>query len=277
MSELNQAKDSLAKINEKYDKSKQNVAEREREVKALKKTIAELEKELNFEKVTAELKQVIWTAIGQSITNQWEYIDAIYEQVGLIGRARKELHRARTSLGNMPDLAPKMIEVLNYRTSSQLVKMGIGNRTETISLIKRVLTMKSLIQTLDRRIQDMQADINKFQNRFLALQDKGLPSLLESGKLLSHEKYIKRVSTFAAIQIAETPGTSSAGPVTGKILFEKLDNLFFIRNEVSHLFDEPPHFYKYTEADETLGSILKHQLPPPDTWQDLIRLLLNQS
>ncbi len=28
MSELNQAKDTLAKINEKYDKSKQNVAKR---------------------------------------------------------------------------------------------------------------------------------------------------------------------------------------------------------------------------------------------------------
>ena len=140
----------------------------------------------------------------------------------------------------MPEIAPKMIEVLNYRTSSQLVRMGIGNRTETISLIKRVPTMKNLIQTLDRRIQDMQADINKFQNRFLALQDRGLPSLLESGKLLSHEKYIKRVSTFAAIQIAEAPGASSgAGPVTGQILFERLDNLFFIRNEVTHLFDEP--------------------------------------
>ena len=89
MSELSQARDSLAKVNEKYDKSKQNVAEREREVKALKKRIAELEKELSFDKVTAELKQVIWTTIGQSITNQWEYIEAIYEQVGLIGRARK--------------------------------------------------------------------------------------------------------------------------------------------------------------------------------------------
>ena len=65
MSELSQAQDSLAKINEKYDKSKQNVAEREREVKALKKRIAELEKELSFDKVTAELKQVIWTTIGQ--------------------------------------------------------------------------------------------------------------------------------------------------------------------------------------------------------------------
>ncbi len=78
MTELNKAKESLAKLEEKYDKSKQNVAEREREVKALKKTIAELEKQLSFDKVTAEIKQVIWTAIGQAISNQWEYIVAIY-------------------------------------------------------------------------------------------------------------------------------------------------------------------------------------------------------
>ena len=125
----------------------------------------------------------------------------------------------------------------------------------------------------------MQADINKFQNRFMALQDRGLPSIIDpSGKLLSHEKYVKRVSNFAATQIAEAPSTSSeAGPVTGKILFDRVDNLFFIRNEIAHLFDEPPHFYKYTEADETMGSILKHQLPAPDVWEELIRLRLNQS
>jgi len=125
------------------------VAEREREVKALKKRIAELEKELTLDKVTSELKRVIWGNIGQSITNQWEYIEAIYEQVALIGRARKEMQRARASLGSMPEIATKMIDVLNYRTSSQLVRMGIGNRTETISLIRRVLTLRNLIQTLE--------------------------------------------------------------------------------------------------------------------------------
>lgn len=111
------------------------------------------------------------------------------------------------------------------------------------------------------------------------MQDRGLPSILDpSGKLLSHEKYVKRVSNFSATQIAEAPSTSAeAGPVTGQILFDRVDNLFFIRNEVAHLFDEPPHFYKYTEAYETIGSILRHQLPPPDTWQELIALLLNQS
>lgn len=64
ISELNQAKETLAKINENYNKSKQNVAEREREAKALKKRINELEKELTLDKVTAELKRILWANIG---------------------------------------------------------------------------------------------------------------------------------------------------------------------------------------------------------------------
>ena len=175
----------------------------------------------------------------------------------------------------MPEIAARMINVLNYRTSSQLIKMGIGNRTETISLIKRVLTLRNLIQTLERRTQDMQADINKFQNRFMALQNRGLPSLLEpSGKFLSHEKYAKRVNTFAGNQISEAASSSTEiGQVIGQTLFNRVESLFFIMNEITHLFDEPPHFYKYTEADETMGSILRHQ----DVWDNLIQLLLNQS
>lgn len=80
MLELNQAKDSLAKVNERYDKSKKNVAEKERDIKALKKRITELEKELTLDKVTAELKTVLWANIGQSITDQWHFIETIDEQ-----------------------------------------------------------------------------------------------------------------------------------------------------------------------------------------------------
>lgn len=155
------------------------MAEREREVKALKKRITELEKELTLDKVTSELKRILWANIGQSITDQWEYIEAIHEQIMLIRKAHREIQRARASLGNMPEIATKMINMLNNRTSSQLIKMGSGNNTETISMIKRVLTLRNLVQTLERRTQDMQADINKFQDRFMALQNRGLPSLLE--------------------------------------------------------------------------------------------------
>lgn len=280
MTELNQAKETLAKLNERYDKSKQNVAEKEKEIKALKRRINELEKELTLDKVTAELKTVLWANIGQSITNQWQYIETIHEEMELIEKEHREIQRARASLGNMPEAAKRMINVLNHRTSSQLATMGITNRTETISIVKRVLTLRTLVQTLERRSQDMQTEINKFMDKFVALQNRGLPNLMSSaGRLLSHENYAKRVNTFAANQITEKPSTSEeSGPASGQNLYNRVENLFFIMNEINHLFDVPPNFYKYTEADETIEAILRHQLPTQEVWTKLIQLILsNQS
>ena len=71
MAELNEAKEKLATLKEKYDKSKKSVAEKAREVKALKEKIKELEKELTLEKIVAETKKFFWANIGQSITYQW--------------------------------------------------------------------------------------------------------------------------------------------------------------------------------------------------------------
>ena len=64
MTELNEAMEKLSKFNERYDKSKQTVAEKGREIKALKDRIKELEKELQLDKVVAEIKIVLWANIG---------------------------------------------------------------------------------------------------------------------------------------------------------------------------------------------------------------------
>ena len=151
MLELNSAKESLAKINDRYDKSKQTVAEKDKEVKALKNKIKELENELKLDKVVVELKIVLWANIGQSINEKWPYIETIHEQLDLIPKAHTEIQRARAALSNMPEIATRMINVLNNRTSTQLAAMGISNRTEHIQLIKRVLTLRNLVQTLERR------------------------------------------------------------------------------------------------------------------------------
>jgi len=276
MAELKEARENLAKLNEKYDKSKQTVAERGREIKTLKDRIKELEKELTLDKVTAELRLVLWTRIGQSITDQWKYIETIHEQVELTKKAHKEIQRSRASLGNMPEVVNRMINVLNNKTSAQLATMGISNRTETILLIKRALTLRNLVQTLERRTHEMQTDINRFMTKFVALQNRGLPGLLNSaGRLLTHEQYAKSVNTFATNQIAERPSTSEEiGPATGQSLYNRVEDLFFIMNEIKHLFDTPPNFYKYSEADETLDAILRHQLPTQEYWTQMIQLIL---
>lgn len=151
MNELKDAKEKLAHIEEKCDKSKQQVAEKTREAKTLERKIKELEKEMTMGKAITELKKIIWLKIGQSITDQWQYIETIHEQMDLLGRAYAENQKARASLGSMPEVATRMINVLNNRTGIQLATMGIRDRTDTILLIKRVLTLRKYVQALERK------------------------------------------------------------------------------------------------------------------------------
>ena len=107
----------------------------------------------------------------------------------LLGRAQAENQRARASLGSMPEIANRMINVLNNRIGLQLAGMGIRDRIDTILLIKRVLTLRNYVQTLERKCQEMQIEINAFKEKFTTLQQKGLPNLLTSNQRpLTHEQ-----------------------------------------------------------------------------------------
>ena len=219
---------------------------------------------------------MLWANIGQSINEQWPYIETIHEQLELIPKAQREIHRSRAQLGSMPEVATRMINVLNHRTSSQLTAMGITNRTDTIQMVKRVLTLRNFVQTLERRTQDMQTEVNKFLEKFQVLESRGLPGLLNSaGRLFTHDQYAKRVNTFATSQINDKPSTSEeTGPTIGQSLYNRVENLFFIMNEINHLFGVAPNFFKYTEAKETMDAILKHQLPTQEWWTHAIQKIL---
>ena len=68
--EIKNAKEKLAELDAKYDKSKVTVAEQGREIKALKDKIKALEKELNLETAMADIKRILWAKIGHSINQQ---------------------------------------------------------------------------------------------------------------------------------------------------------------------------------------------------------------
>ena len=71
--------------------------------------IKAFEKELTLDKTLVEIKKILWAKIDQSITNQWQSIQTIHEQIELINIAQFETQRARASLGNMSEQANKMI------------------------------------------------------------------------------------------------------------------------------------------------------------------------
>jgi len=169
VSELKEAKEKLAKLEISYDKSKQTVAERTREVKALENKVKTLEKDLTLHKPLAEIKTIMWTKIGQSITDQWKSIQTIHEKIDLIEMAHVEIQKARELLGNMPKQANRLVHFLNTHTKVQLAALNIKDRISTILTVKKVLTMRNFIKNLERKCQEMQTEINAFTEKFTIL------------------------------------------------------------------------------------------------------------
>lgn len=151
MAELKETKEKLAKIEVSYDKSNIYVADKTREVKALEKRIMELEKDLTLHKTLTEVKTILWTKIGQSITDQWPSIQTIHDQIELIKIIQVETQKAKELLADKPEQANKLIHFLNIHTKDQLAALDIQNRTDTILTVKRVLTMRNYVQNLERK------------------------------------------------------------------------------------------------------------------------------
>lgn len=158
-------------------------------------------------------------------------------------------------MGHKPEQANKLIHFLNTKTKEELAALDIRDRTGTILTIKRVLTMRTLMQNLERKSQDMQVEVNSFLEKFTVLQEKGLPSLVGSNQhLLRQPEYQIRLNKYATDQQNASSSSTPAEKTlpSGQSLYNSLENLFYIEHEVQHLFLVLPNFYKYTDADETL-------------------------
>ena len=113
--------------------------------------IPEVEKYLSLHKTLAEIKGILWTNIIQSLSGVWRSIQTIYQQVDLIKVSQVEVEKTRSILGQMPEQANRLINFLNNKTSKELEALDIRDKIGTILDIKRVLTMRTLMQKLDKR------------------------------------------------------------------------------------------------------------------------------
>jgi len=60
---------------------------------------------------------------------------------------------------------------------------------------------------------------------------------------------------------------------TGKVLYDGLENLFYIEHEVKHLFTVQPNFTKYIEANEVYRKLIRMKIPNDEWWIDIIQIL----
>lgn len=89
-------------------------------------------------------------------------------------------------------------------------------------------------------------------------------------KLMTQDDYVERQNKLASNQASTS--RVKALP-TRKVLYDNLENLFFLEHEVKHLFFNKPNFSKYTEADETYRKMQKMKLPEDEWWMKLTDLL----
>ena len=92
----------------------------------------------------------------------------------MIEIAQVEIQKARALLANKPEQANRLIHFLNTHTREQLATLDIRERISTILTVKKVLTMKSFVQNLERKCQEMQMEINAFTDNFTSLQQNGM-------------------------------------------------------------------------------------------------------
>lgn len=167
-----------------------------------------------------------------------------------------------------------MINFLNHQIKEELAALQIMNRIDSILTAKMVLTLSGFVQTLEARCREMQKYVDNFEVKLAALQCKGFPILLTStGRLLTREKYESRLNNYVTNQLTTSGSSAEEGPPSGKNLYDKLENLFYIEHEVNNLFEMPTNYYKYTKADETLIKIQRHQIPLEDWWQEMLAIL----
>lgn len=96
------------------------------------------------------------------------------------------------------------------------------------------------------------------------LRDKGLLNpMVINDKLMTQSNYVDRLEKLSKEQ--EITSGVKALP-TRNVLYDALENQYFLEHEVKHLFVTKPKFSKYTKVDEIYRRMLKVKFPENEWW-----------
>jgi len=124
---------------------------------------------------------------------------------------------------------------------------------------------------LEEKCHNMHVAIDRFMAKLQILREKGLSSpLVINDKLMTQLDYDNRIRQLAKEQ-ASTP--SIKAPPTRKVLYNTLENLFFLQHEIKHLFITKPNFSTSTEDDEIYRRMMNVKLPDAEWWEIMTNLL----
>ena len=249
------------------------IQQREETQKALRmgEKVNVLEKDLTLQKPLGQTKEFLWANIIDSVNDIWPSIQVIFEQTELVKVATEAIKKVKEDLGEQPEEANRLIHFLNRKYRHEPNEMGVEDRTKAIIEVKKVFSKRNLMLNLEEKFHNMQVGIDRFMAKFHILGNKVLPStMVIHDKLITQLDYIDKLRKLAKDQ-ASTSGIKALP--TGKVLYDTLEDLFFLEHEVKHLFVTKPNFSKYTKADEIYRIMLKVKLPEDEWWKTMTDLL----
>lgn len=91
-----------------------------------------LEKDLTLKQSLGDIKEILWANIIDFFNDVWPSIQVIFKQTELVKVATKDIHKTREELGNKPEEANKLIELLNSKNMYLLDELGIKDRPGTM-------------------------------------------------------------------------------------------------------------------------------------------------
>lgn len=124
---------------------------------------------------------------------------------------------------------------------------------------------------LEEKCHNMQVGIDRFMEKCQILRDKGF-----STPIFIHDKLMTQLGDVDRLKKLSKEQASILGikafPIR-KVLYDTLENIFFLDHEVKYLFVSKPNFSKYTEVDEIYRRMLKVKLPEDEWWEKMTNLL----
>ena len=128
-----------------------------------------------------------------------------------------------------------------------------------------------MMNNLEERCKDMNLSITKSLAKYTILTQAGLPDIHAlNEKLMVQKDYEKRIRAHAKEQVKKP---LPRGSPSGKVVLQYFENLFFLQNEIKHIFIVKPKFSKYTEVDESYRKLKNMRIPSAEQWQEFTDLI----
>ena len=89
-------------------------------------------------------------------------------------------------------------------------------------------------------------------------------------KLMNQKEYDKKIRDYAKEQVNKP---LPQGSPTEKFVLQYIEDLFFLQNEIKHIFIFKPNFSKYTDADENFRKLKNAIILNVEQWQVFIALM----